>query len=298
MNVKFINQAGLYIEDGGQSISIDPWFIPSTINNPQICAIATSNWGIDFQLRHSRDQLSSFSPNCVLVSKIHPRHSPLVEIYTLICQGTNTLLAAPCLPLDQENEIRKTFAKFSPQFELRFCEAGHEFKVGRMTVRALPLSDVGTLGWLVSSDSGSVLHIGDSGINRNMNQRALDALWSPLQDLRPLLMFISAGGRAVRAETNQEHKIIENAIMSPTEAARLTAFVNPSLAATFATFNQSIRERDLDYTLPFALVEDQFEWALDYLAPNIKTIKVKPGQNFVLNPHGTDDRPSIVVLPS
>lgn len=298
VKVQFINQAGLFIEEQGFSVCIDPWLIPSSINNPQLRAVAPSSWTMDFHLRQTRNVLSAYSPNCILTSVIHPHHSPLVEIYTLATQCQSLILATPQLQGGQEQEIHKIFSTFDQRVNLRICTPGMEFSIGPLTIRAVAHPQAHHMGWLVSSNRASVLHLSDARINSDTNLRALDEVWQPLKNLKPTFMFVSAGGRSTRLEIDQHRIIEECSIMSPTEAARLVAHINPRLAATFGTFNHSIRERTLDYTLPFALVEDQFEWALDYLAPHVKTIRLKPGQSFELQPESADNGGDIILHPS
>lgn len=284
MLVRFINQSGLVIEQDGFCLMVDPWFIPSTFNNFALKGIVPPTLTVDFQLKPTRDLVTSFKPNAILISLLHPHHSPLVEIYTLISQArTPVTLATPVMTEQSNQSVRKVLNDFLDKIELRSCRSGETFEIGPFKVRAMSHTFEQThLGWHIQSNEGSVLHLVDARINRDPSSRTLDSIWNEYRDLKPDLLFIGAGGRTTAVSNDGKFDLREGEMMSPIEAARLTAFIAPRVAMSCGNINHSIRERQADYTLPYSLAEDQFAWALHKVAPKTKTLALQPGYVFTL----------------
>jgi hypothetical protein len=155
------------------------------------------------------------------------------------------------------------------------------------------------LAYLVDTAGGRVLHLADPIVNRDLDSRKLDPLWERFADLRPDLLFLSAGGNCTRGMANRGGKpwIQEHSIVSPVEAARVAALIKPKVAAVIGIYNNSIWKGRAEFVLPAGIVEEAFYWALEHLAPEIGVVTLKPGFLFDLAGGKVTCSPSVALMP-
>lgn len=282
MLVRFIAHAGISIEEDGYSILIDPWFLDSTPEYPVIESIGGGFKTIDFQIPKATEQIERYAPDAILVSHFHPHHSPIRDIGVLsqnsLSQGKEIRLYHPKANAETEQNLARNMIKGVKREGL---EPNDKRKIGPFTIEAKRHTVPFHTAWLVTSTTGSVLHIADARLNRDEKIRVPDEAWEELRGLAPSVLFLSTGGHSLqRTGKDGTRTILEGGIFSPVEAAQVTKIISPRSVAGIGFYNHSIWKNRVEYILPAGLTEEQFRWAISWLAPEIRNVRLTPGFSF------------------
>ena len=291
MLVRFIAHAGLYIEEAGFSLLIDPWFLDSTIEYPILESIGGGFKTIDFQIPKTPEQVEQYSPDAFLISHFHAHHSPVRDIRMLsensLAKGKSVALYYPAGTDESESNVR---AKVQGAVVKHPVHPGFSTKIGPFTIEAKAHTVPYHTAWFVTSTTGSVLHIADAWVNKDRTLRKLDPVWLELRDVSPTFLFLSAGGHAERSEKDGKRLLFEAGILSPTEAAQITQVIAPRAASVIGVYNHSIWRNRHEYFQQAPLAEDEFLWATAWLTPNTPVIRLRPGMTLGVGEQALRDR--------
>ena len=110
----------------------------------------------------------------------------------------------------------------------------------------------------------------------------LHEVWKTYSKLEPDILFLSAGRSSLRIQQRKEQRIIEHAGISPIQGALVTSLIRPKIVGLMGIHNHSIWKNFTEYRAEATATESKFSWALDWLAPGIKQILLRPGHTFSL----------------
>lgn len=277
MFLKFIAHAGFYIECGKNSLLVDPWFTDSSLAEP-IIRSPGGHVTIDFQIPPTRERPESFSPDAVLISHLHSHHAQLSDLYALVNRGKPVQIAFPDGGAGNA-KIIQSFEQFE-NIQLTPCKDQQSLRVGAFTLTALSHTVPNHLAWHITTSSGSFLHIADARLNTDQRKREIDPVWQKFNNLRPHLAVLSAAGNSLQIQGEGVKDIGEAMTLTPIEGAKIIQLINPKAASLIGCYNHSIWKNRIEYIRPAPLVEDEFYWALSWLAPQVKCIFMKPGYAF------------------
>jgi L-ascorbate metabolism protein UlaG (beta-lactamase superfamily) len=277
MLVKFIAHAGIYIQEGESSLLIDPWFTDSSLEDPILESLGGGKT-IDFQLPKTNERIETYAPAAVLVSHFHAHHAPARDILTLAERPTTRLFAYPDSP---EGEVAKErLAKFA-HLSTAAAKDGDTFGVGSLQVTALSHTNKNHLAWLIEGKDGKVLHLTDAFLSKDPTQ-IIDPVWQKFYGLKPDLAFIAAGRNSLRTKKAEftERDIHESNTLSPIQAAKLAALIEPQTVALIGMYNHSVWKGRVEFIPNAALTEEEFYWALSWLCPSARFVRMFPGHTF------------------
>lgn len=277
--MKFLAHAGIYIEENGYSVMIDPWFSDSSLSHPFVTSIGGGRT-IDFQLPKIKDKLSNFSPDAVLVSHFHPHHSPSDDIIALAKNKKMTTLAYPA-----SSKLSLEFSsQLSANQNISLKPVSHRdlFRVGPFFIKCLSHTVPNHLSWIVESLTGNIVHIADSRMHPKADLLEFDAVWEEYCGLDFDIMFVSAAKSSLIRKGENSRDIIENAGFSPTQGAKLVQKLKPKMACLIGLYNHSIWKNWTEYRQEAHESEKEFLWALDWLAPEVKFVSLRPGHTFCI----------------
>ncbi|MDO8408301.1 MAG: MBL fold metallo-hydrolase [bacterium] len=282
MLVRFIAHAGISIEEEDFSILIDPWFFDSTPEYPVIESIGGGFKTIDFQIPRTTEKIEGYAPDAILVSHFHPHHSPVRDIRLLcqnsLAQGKQINLFHPLPSGAIEKNLQE---RVGPGVTRHGMEPGETCTIGPCTIEAKEHTMPFHRAWYVTSKTGSVLHIGDGTINKDSTSRLTDPVWEQLRGLAPSVLFLSSGGHNLRlTDKDGKRRIREAGICTPVEAARVAQVVQPRVVAAFGFYNHSIFKNRIEHILPAPQTEEEFQWAVSWLAPETRNVRLTPGYTF------------------
>lgn len=284
MKVRFISHAGIIVSDGASSVALDPWFFSSHFQAPMIESLSPDQRTIDFQVHPAVDDIRQFHPQAILCSHLHTHHAPITEIQILIAQNKGkkkTVIGIPEQAPGMLARIEKNLGSVADRAVVQMFKPRDELQVGTLTIRAFGSSAHDHLGWWVKSKSGSVMHLADSSFTQNYALGSRAECWDELAQTQPDLLFLSCGGTSTkRVKPDGKRYIVEHSIMSPVQAAYLTQFIGPKFACPMGFYNYSIWYNRAETTLPSHFVEDQFQWAVSFLAPETRVAILRPGMQF------------------
>ncbi len=279
MYVKFIAHAGIAIFEDNYSVLIDPWFRDSTLENPLIEGINRKNT-IKFQIPPAVDELKDFAPGAILLSHFHVHHAPFNDVHDLIENSRGHVILAH--PDGYANKIvTNRFGHFT-DISIRPTRHRDEFSLGPFHITALTHTVEGHLAWFVKSKTGSMLHIADGAANTNFELNSLHPCWDEYMTIHPDIVFTSAGRNSLRKDDNGRRSIIESGSLSPIQAARLIQKIRPRLVSTIGNHNHSFKRNRLEFIPELPATEEEFRWALSWLAPEVKYVPIRAGHGFSL----------------
>lgn len=278
MYIKFIAHAGLYVEEGGFSLLIDPWFTDSTREKPLMHSLS-GHTTIDFQTPQARDAADAFSPNAILLSHFHAHHGPRTDLVAFAERQKPLIIAHPDVG-DTNRAAQEHFSAY-PKTEFMPLADHGTFRAGPFTITALSHTVPLHTAWHIATRSGSMLHVADARVNKEISLTTVDPIWNTFREFKADIIFISAAGNSLRKTTKEGVKEIrESANMSPIQGARITQLLKPRVATLIGCYNHSIWQGRSEYLLPAAVAEEQFYWAASWLTPETKCIFAKPGHTY------------------
>ena len=285
MLVRFISHAAISIEESGYNILIDPWFLDSTQEHHLIKSIGGGFDTIDFQIPQTTEKISQYTPDAIFVSHFHPHHSPMRDI-NILCQNAiankkEIIIGYPTPNEQMENALSERIPKGVIKKPMAH---GVSITVGPFTIESKQHTVPFHNAWYIRSQKGSVLHLADGAINKDIFNRKVDNAWMALEKIKPDILFISSGGHSAR-ETNKDgtRTIREAGIFTAVEAAKVTRIIEPKAVALIGCYNHSIWKNRHEYIRQASQVLEEFDWAISYLNSDIKHLYIKPGNIFAIN---------------
>lgn len=277
MIVRFIAHAGFALQEDNHLLLIDPWFRDSTLENPLIEGINRKKT-IEFQIPPTRERIEDYSPDIILLSHFHVHHAPFQDVRTLAENSEKGLILAH--PDDYANKIVVNRFGDLTKVSIRPTKHQESFVCGPFSITALTHSVAGHLAWSVRTRSGHILHIADGAASTNFENNALDASWDDFDSLHPDIVFMSAGRNSLRMEDSEGRKIIESGCLSPIQAARLIQKIRPRVVSSIGNHNHSFKKNRIEFIPELPANEEEFRWALDWLAPDVKFVPIRAGYSF------------------
>jgi L-ascorbate metabolism protein UlaG (beta-lactamase superfamily) len=282
MLIEFIAHAGICVKEEESSVLIDPWFADSRLDAPLMQSIGGGHQTIDFQIPPARSGRGCYAPDAILLSHLHAHHSNREDVIGLVEQSVDKpITVAYPTQTGSEDSVRRQLAEFSLATALP-CVERQSFTLGRFQISSFEHTVADHRAWYVRSASGSVLHIADARFNKDRKVRSADALWQSYAELSPDVVFLSAGGNSIRFSDTEQPVIAESVILSPVEAAQVVQILKPKVAVVIGCYNHSIWRNRVEYIRSSAQIEEEFEWALSWLLPNARHVRVRPGHRFGL----------------
>lgn len=280
MYVRFIAHAGIYLEEDGISICIDPWFRDSDLNKPLLKGVLPGYQTIDFQNPPCRDKATDFRPDAVLVSHFHTHHAPLEDIQTLSNNGKKLVLACPVVSKKEFQGISKNLGEYKKNIEIKMFRDGDALKIGHLKIKAFTHTVSQHLGWIIEGKSATVVHITDAAAHKNPFDKRLDPLWAKVKDLKPDLLFLGVAGHARVFPAKEGNFVLEGTSLSAIEGAHLTALLKPKVVSIIGMYNHSLWQKNIEFTVPASVTEEQFAWALSHISGEIKFVPARPGHCY------------------
>jgi hypothetical protein len=276
----FLGHAGLAVQCEGTELLIDPWMWSSTLQQPLIRGLVPPAQTIDFFPSPARYQHSDFHPQIILISNFETRHAPFAEIEAWALQNP-LCLALPELDLEQGRWMLAALKQeVYARMNFRFCLDGHVLHKGPFEIHAHFHPSPQHLIWEVSTEDFNILYIPNAPYSRAQDPALLDICYEKFAKKKPDFLFLECQGR-ISKKISQDRKIIqENLSMTPIQAARLAAHIQPRFVGVVGHFPLCYEKMQHDYFLPSQIVEDQFQWALNHLNPQIKTMSLRSAFRF------------------
>jgi|GEM_PF-2860775 len=287
MEVRFIAHAGVAIEEKGFQLLIDPWFFDSTPEHPVIESIGGGFKAIDFQIPKTSEKIENYAPDVILVSHFHSHHSPMRDIRTLCENSTAKGKTVHLFSPEPSEEAERNLLERVPSAVIRKgIRSDEPFTIGPFIIEAKGHTNPYHQSWFVKTKTGSLLHIGDGRLHNNRSIRTPDPVWLRLKGLRPSILLLSMGGNSLRIEKDGARQILEASTLTPIEAALITQLVGPKVVGGIGFYNHSMWKNRNEYIYPASQNEEVFEWAVSWLSPETKNVRLRPGYTFAI---GTAD---------
>ncbi|MBX9906737.1 MBL fold metallo-hydrolase [Patescibacteria group bacterium] len=284
MKIQFIAHAGISIREGDTHILIDPWFTSSTVKYPVLESLVGHST-IDFQLPQGYANVEEYMPvDAVFVSHFHTHHAPKKDILDIFSKTTasSPLFGYPTLKKDNQDILDSLFREKGLDVRAQGFVDGESCTIGSLTIRAYTHTVSGHLAWHVFSKQGSLLHIADPAGNRNRQMLTLDAVWEKFNNLNVDVLFVNASGNSLQIKDAEGNRSIsELSCLSPGQAALLAHRIQTKVVSLIGCYNKSVWNGLMEYVRPSAVVEEEFDWAMRFMNPEVKFVAARPGHTYV-----------------
>lgn len=294
--VRFIGHAGIAIQTKNAELLIDPWLDSSTLENPVLRGFFPPHQEIAFLHPKSKYKINDFAPQTILLSNFKSCHAPHNEIIAWI-EARKICLGLPEPDLSQG---RLLLAALTTQqvahIDFHFCLAGQTFQQGPFTIHAHFHPSPNHLIWEVSCPEFNVLYIPQTPYTRGQNHQVMDICFEKFTAYKPDFLFLECAGQTSKGFHLEKAVLDDRAALTPLQAARLAAHIQPRITAVIGQFSESHPPLNENFYLPAHVIEEQFKWALQHLAPQIKTLNLRSGQEFLINKLAQDVKTAIHLL--
>jgi len=291
--VRFIGHAGISIRSDDFELLIDPWLWSSTSEIPFVRGFSPPNSTIAFMSPESRYRHEDFNPQVILLSNYQSCHAPFREIADWISNQT----VCVGLPEPDLQQGRLILAALTPdvfkRVDFRLCLDGTQFRRGPFEITAHFHPYHQHLIWEVRTTDFSVLYVPQTPYNRAKDQSLMDICYEKFANMRPDFLFLECTGQATRAKRGDKSIIQESVTANPVQAARLSAHIHPRFVGIIGQSHCGLGNNQTDYFLPPYFVEEQFKWALNHICPQIKTLSMQSGQEFLITKNAETEKTEI-----
>lgn len=276
-NLRFIGHAGVWFTAKETSLVIDPWLYSSNTRHPILLGLYPGQRTIDYLIPRPVHTAVGIAPSIILISHLHTHHSPLREIVEFVTL-TPVHIVCPPIPDPALQKIKEFMGpdRFK-KITFHFVEKDTELFLGSVRIFAFTHTKKEHLGFLVNDDTTSFMHLTDTRANTEKSKMDLDPLWEKLAFKNPNYLFISAANHSQRTLQEEARNIEEHATLSPTQAAKLCLLINPKCVGLIGMYNFSVWDSAIEYAHSPQDIENEFAWALRYLAPSIQIETLRPG---------------------
>lgn len=270
--IRFIAHSGVQIADDSVSVVIDPWLYDSNRESPIIEGFDPTQRTIDYLLPEPKNTILELAPNIICLSHFHTHHSPYREIIECVKIKTVTIVCPP-LTEDKLTTLRQKMGDYMfNRITFNFINTDTTLEIDGVRIDVFPhKKEVLHLAFHIQFNKKSLIHIVDASYTDN---------WDRIYDTQPDFLFIGAAGHIEKRVVAGVRTLEEQATLTPTQAAKLTARILPQYAGIIGIYNHSVWDDRYEMGSSVADAEAQFYWGLSYLAPSIKVKKLLPGDTF------------------
>ncbi len=290
MIVRFIAHAGLSIREGDTHILIDPWFTDSNTELPLLEGL-TGHKTIDFQVPHGRARVSEYAPaNAIFISHFHTHHAHKKDILDVmrLNNSRNFFFGHPVLEAGYQDRLNTLIASTHPTATNQGFVDNGTHTIGPFTIRAYTHTAPGHIAWHIESETGSILHLADPYANEDWRLNTLDPIWKKFEGLGVDVLFLNASGNSFRGKKGDIPYIREQTCFTAAQAAVFTQMVAPRTVSLIGCYNKSVWNGTYEYIRPAAVIEDEFYWASQWVAPQVKCVFAKPRHTYIIGETPTE----------
>ncbi len=275
--LRFLGHSGIWLKTKEQSLAIDPWLYSSTFQQPLLRGLQPQQRTIDYLIPRPVYAAEDIAPDIVLLSHLHTHHAPLRSIEAFAKLKPITVLA-PMLSAQDLMWLEKMLgADTYKNITFKGYTKDDIFTSGNIRVRIFTHPQLEHLGFEVTSPGFHFMHITDARANRDMTRTTLDPLWEKIRESQPEILFITAANHLIRLVEGARRFIGEHSTLSAAQAAELSILTGTKRVGLIGMYNFSIWDSSLEYAHSAQDIQNEFEWVLSYMAPNISIATLKPG---------------------
>jgi hypothetical protein len=278
--LRFIGHAGVWLKSEMGSLVIDPWLYSSTFQNPVLRGMQPHQRTIDFLIPRPVFKGIDLMPDIILLSHFHTHHAPLDSIRKF-ARFKPIRVICPALSESDHAWLRESLGELYEKITFEASDEPREYSFPNLTIRTFTHPQEHHLGFDVKTPERHFVHITDACANVDRNAMSLHPMWSAVKDLKPDMLFISAANHLLRWGAGTERTIIEHASLSPTQAAKIATMMGAKRVGLIGMDNFSIWDSAIEYAHTAESIENEFQWALDYLGPDIEYIQLRPGKKIL-----------------
>ncbi|OGC88260.1 hypothetical protein A2419_00970 [Candidatus Adlerbacteria bacterium RIFOXYC1_FULL_48_26] len=278
--LRFIGHAGVWLKTEEGSLVVDPWLYSSTFEQPVLRGLQPYQRTIDFLIPRPVFKGIDLKPDIVLLSHFHTHHAPLESIKKFA--GLKPIrVICPALSEDDHAWLRTSLGELYEKITFEASDEAREHTFPNLTVRVFTHPKPHHLGFVVKTPKQHFVHVTDACVNADVNRLSLDPMWETVRDLKPDMLFISAANHLSRWGAGSKRTVGEHASLSPTQAAKITALMGAKRVGLIGMDNFSIWDSAIEYAHTAEAIENEFQWVIDYLAPNVEFIPLRPGKKIL-----------------
>jgi len=278
--VRFIGHAGVWLKTNDVSLAVDPWLYSSTLSSPLLQGTAPDQRTIDYLIPRPVFSSADIAPDIVMYSHLHSHHSPFRELRDFAAIKPIHVICPP-IPEALFLQLKE---RFTPEelsnITFHFCKVDSIISIKGLTIEALTHTQRNHLAYIVSNGYSSFMHLADGTPNLDSSLLSLDPIWKKFAGKKPDYLFISASNHMQRMLEGGVRDIHEHRTFSPVQAVKFAITVQPKHIGLTGMYNFSIWDSLLEFTHASQDIENEFTWALSYLAPSIELHLLRPGRQF------------------
>jgi hypothetical protein len=278
--LRFIGHAGVWLKGEGGSLAVDPWLYSSNFQNPVLRGLQPHQRTIDFLIPRPVFKGIDLAPDIVLLSHFHTHHAPLASVQKF-ARLKPIRVICPALSEGDHAWLRAALGDLYERVTFEANDEPREYAFPDLTIRVFKHPQQHHLGFDVKTPEQHFVHITDACANTDRNVLSLHPMWETVRDIKPDMLFISAANHLSRWGAGLERDICEHASLSPTQAARITALTGTKRVGLIGMDNFSIWDSAIEYAHTAEAIENEFQWVLDYLAPNTEYVHLRPGKKIL-----------------
>jgi L-ascorbate metabolism protein UlaG (beta-lactamase superfamily) len=276
--LRFIGHAGVWLKEEAGSLVVDPWLYSSTFQDPILRGLQPYQRTLDFLIPRPVYTAKDLAPDIILFSHFHTHHAPIASLEKF-ARMKPVRVICPALSETDHVWIKNNIgAEAYDNITFEASDDDREHTFDDLTVRTFKHTQPHHLGFDVTTPTRHFVHITDASINPNREVTSVDPLWEKIRDIHPDMLFISAANHLARWGEGAERTIWEHSSLSPTQAAKLAVLLGTKRVGLIGMDNFSIWDSSLEYTHTAEAIENEFQWALEYLAPATEYIQLRPGK--------------------
>lgn len=276
--LRFVGHAGVWLKEEGGSLVIDPWLDSSTFQNPILRGLQPYQRTIDFLIPRPVFTAKDLSPDIILFSHFHTHHAPLASLEKF-AKLKPVRVICPALSEQDHAWIKANIGEEAyGNITFEASDDDREYVFADLTIRTFKHTQPHHLGFHIATPTRNFVHITDASANFNKEVTSLDPMWEKIRDIHPDMLFISAANHLARWGEGAHRTIWEHSSLSPTQAAKLAVLLGAKRVGLIGMDNFSIWDSALEYTHTAEAIENEFQWALEYLAPATEFIQLRPGK--------------------
>lgn len=278
--LRFIGHAGVWLKTEEGSLAVDPWLYSSSFQNPILRGMQPHQRTIDFLIPRPVFKGIDIAPDIILLSHFHTHHAPLESIKKFA--GLKPIrVICPALSEEDHTWLRSALGDLYEKITFEASDEAREHTFPNLTVRVFTHPQEHHLGFAVKTPEQHFVHVTDACANTNRNMLSLDPMWNTVRDIKPDMLFISAANHLSRWGAGSERTVGEHSTLSATQAAKITAMMGAKRVGLIGMDNFSIWDSAVEYAHTAEAIENEFQWVIDYLAPNVEFIPLRPGKKIL-----------------
>lgn len=278
--LRFIGHAGVWLKTQEGSLVVDPWLYSSTFQQPVLRGLQPHQRTIDFLIPRPVYKGMDLAPDIVLLSHFHTHHAPLESIRKF-ARLKPIHVICPALSETDHAWLRASLGELYEKITFDAGDEARERAFPNLTVRVFTHPQQHHLGFDIKTPERHFVHITDACAHTDKNVLSLHPMWDTVRDIKPDMLFISAANHLSRWGGGSERAIWEHSSLSPTQAARITALMGAKRVGLIGMDNFSIWDSAMEYAHTAEAIENEFQWVIDYLAPSVEFIPLRPGKKIL-----------------